>query len=371
MISSEHQQKLERLKTYLEVDPDNPALLRDCAEGAMEAGDMEAANICFDRLEKLAGLSDEEAGNAGLAAMRSGRIDRAAELFEALSDAHPDDAALRFNLAWSLALGKDFERAQSKLDEATIISLPQAAVLDLQLSHQQGDFDGAAEKVAGYLAAHGTYPPLQAAISVLAMDLDDEGLAREAALAGGDHPDALATLGTLALGEGDPATAREILERSLAQNPQSPRALMGLGLANLALGNANDALQQVDRGAELFEDHLGSWIAAGWAHLVAGDRDTAEHRFATAMRLDDNFAECHGSLAVIAALNGDRTGAEQAIQIARRLDRQSFSAGFAQMLLVASDGNADGAREMLEKALDQPLAADGRTLRQLIGRLAR
>jgi Tfp pilus assembly protein PilF len=371
MTGQEPKQKLGRLLAYLETDPGNATLLRDCAESAIAAGDMAAANDCFDRLEQASGLSEAEAGMAGIAAMRGGRVGRAIDLFRQLSEAHPDDPALRFNLAWSLALDKQFEPAQALLGKELTASLPQAAMLDLQISHERGDFEGAADRIAAYLDAHGDYAPLQAAVSVLAMDLDREDLARQAALAGGDHPDALATLGALTLGDGDPAGARELLERALAANPRSPRALIALGLSNLSLGATGEALRMVDQGAELFEDHLGSWIAAGWAHLVAGDPHTAEERFATAMRLDANFAECHGSLATLAALKGDRAAAEHAIGVALRLDRQCFSARFAQLVLAGSDGDSELAGRILEAALDQPFGAGQPSLRDLIGRLAR
>jgi len=371
MSVTEQQQTLARLLAYLESDPANPALLRDCAEAALAAGDAAAADDCYARLEAADGLSDGDAAGAGLAAMRNGRAAHAAALFEELRGKHPDDPALRFNLAWSLALDRQFERAEDLLDDATVAALPQAAMLDLQLAHERGDFDGAAAKVAPYLAAHAGYGPLQAAVSVLAMDLDDEDLAREAAIAGGEHPDALTTLGTLTLGDGDPDEARHMLERALAQNDRSPRAWMGLGLANLSLGASEEALQQIDHGAALFEDHLGSWIAAGWAYLITGDRDTAEARFATAMALDENFAECHGSLATIQALKGEGEAAERSIAVALRLDRQCFSAAFAAMIVASSQGESDKAGQILERAFDQPLDEQGRTLRTLLTRIAR
>lgn len=371
MTDPEKQQKFDRLKSYLEADPGNAALLRDCGASALDAGEVAFADECYARLEALPDFSEGDAAMAGLAAMRSGKLARAIALFEPLVEAHPADPALRFNLAWSFALDRQFDRAQAMLDPATVAALPQAAMLDLQLGHEQGDFDGAAAKIGDYLEAHGDYAPLQAAVSVLAMDVEDEELARRAAIAGGDHPDALATLGTLTLGDGDPAGARAMLEAALAQNPRSPRALMALGLANLGLGETEAALAQVDRGAELFEDHLGSWIAAGWAHLVAGKREAAEQRFLTAMQIDGNFAECHGSLATIAALKGDREAAARSIAVAFRLDRQCFSAGFAQMLLAAAAGDAEAAQRIFERALDQPLDDKGRSLRELLARIAR
>lgn len=371
MSATEQQHNLARLLSYLESDPENPALLRECGRAALEAGDVTLADDCFTRLAAVDVLYEGDAVDAGLAAMRNGRPDRAIVLFEELSEKHPDDSALRFNLAWSLALNRQFDRAGELLDDVTVAALPQAAMLDLQLAHQRGDFDGAAAKIMPYLAAHAGYAPLQAAVSVLAMDLDNEDLAREAAIAGADHPDALTTLGTLRLGDGYPNEARQMLERALAQNDSSPRTWMGLGLANLSLGETVEALQQIDQGAAIFEDHVGSWIAAGWAYLITGDHFAAEERFAKAMALDDNFAECHGSLATMQALQGKREEAERSIAVALRLDRQCFSAAFASTILASLQGNAEAVNQILERALDQALDDQGRTLREVLSRIAR
>ena len=303
--------------------------------------------------------------------VRSGEPEAAAETFAGLLQHNPGDPAVRFNLAWALALAKDTAGAREVLDEATVEALPQAAALEVRLMHAAGEFEQAAERAKAHLARHGDYPPLCAALSVLALDLEDEALARRCAEQAAGHPDALTTLAMLALGEHEEDRARGMFESALALDPQSPRAWIGLGLAELERGESALAAGHLDRGAELFGNHLGSWIAVGWAWLLAGDRAKARERFERAGALDGNFAEAQGSLAVVELLEGDREAAERRVEVASRLDRQSFSAAFARILLSAASGDTATAQRIADMALRQPIGPDGRTIADAIARMAR
>ena len=80
--------------------------------------------------------------------------------------------------------------------------------------HGFGEFEQAEEKLHGYLERYPDYGPLQAAASVLAMDLEDVELARACASKAPDHPDAMATLGSLDLAENRLEAARELLDEA-------------------------------------------------------------------------------------------------------------------------------------------------------------
>lgn len=355
--------RLERLAGYLKADPDNPALLFDCAEAALAADDPAAAANFYARSDVLAKLSGPAANAAGVAAMRAGQLDRAREWFaSATLEGEDPDPALRFNMAWCRALGQDFDGAAELLDEETIAALPQAAMLDMQLDHQLGRFEDAEAKLDRYLERFPDYGPLNAAASVLAMDVDRPDLARSAAEKGGAHPDAMATLGVLDLGERKFEEARAQLARSLATRPHNPRAEIGLGLVELGEGNLADACARLDRGAEQFGSHLGSWIAAGWAHFLAGDYAAARQRFETALAHDDSFGEAQGSLAAVEMMEGDIEGAKRRAAVARRLDPNAFSGALAAMLIEQAQGNTKTARRIFELATKQPILPNGATL---------
>ena len=352
----------ERLSGYLAGDADNPNLLADCAEAALQAGLLDEASALYTRLDAIEPLAGALANQAGIAAMRAGDQPRAQALFARCLETANEQHGVEFNLAWSLALDKQFEASAALLTEEMTQSLPQAAMLSLQIDHELGHFEQAEEKLARFTAFHPDYPPLQAAASVLAMDIDDPALARKLAEQGGDHPDALTTLGTLDLGDRNLAAARRQFEQALATRSFTPRAEVGLGLVELAAGDAVAAAARLDKGAEQFGDHLGSWLAAGWAHFIAGDMDQARRRFETALAHDDTFGEAQGSLAVIELLQGEMESAKRRLDIARRLDRDAFSAALAAILWEQAEGRSENARKIFEKVASQPILPNGSTL---------
>lgn len=361
--------RLQRLLPLLDADPANLALLSDAADTALAEQKPEVAAELLERYAGIGPLPAHETNLAGLAALQMKQFDRAAEYFGRLVDSGESDPAVRFNLAWASAMNKDFDRALELADDGLARTLPQAAMLQIQILHDRGEFEDAACRAREYVELHPSYAPLMATVSVLALDVEDEALAAACAAKGGDHPDALSTLGTLALGRERATEALDLFDRALERSQQVPRAWVGRGLARLLTGATSEAAADIDRGAEMFGDHLGSWIAAGWAHYVNKDLAAARIRFETALRLDPNFAETHGSLAVLDLMAGDLEGAREKSEIALRLDRQCYSAALARSLLAAGQGDQETARRIYEKAIDTPVDGSGRTIAQALAKL--
>lgn len=361
--------QLDRFLGFLESDPNNAGLLSDAADVAIGAGRPELAAELLDRRATVEPAGPRERNLAGLVAMKEKRFADAAAVFGDLLASGEDAPGLRFNYAWSAAMAKDKDAALDALDDATVDALPQAAMLKVQLLHEAGRFDDASEVARAMIERHPDDAGLAAAVSVLALDIEDVDLAAACAAKGGDHPDALTTRGTLALGEDDPEAARAMFDRALAASQHVPRAWIGRGLTGMLAGDGAAAGADIDRGAEMFGDHLGSWIAAGWAYFVAGDRATARARFETALAIDPTFAECQGSLAVVDILDGKVAEGRERAAVALRLDRRSFSAALAQVLLAAGDGNPDRARQIFETALTTPMDGSGRTIAQSLAKM--
>lgn len=365
-MSAKNSKELEDLARFLESDPNNPELIADFAQAAGDAGDVALALEMYERLHALEPLSGDLANLAGIAAMRSGDQTKAQSWFALAKKQNPHDLGLRFNQAWSLALAGDFSGSAELLVEELTHALPQAALLDMQIAHQLGHYDEAQSKMDAYLKIHSDYPALQAASSVLAMDVDQHELAWQTALKAGDHPDALTTLGSLDLAEYNLDRAEAQFGEALTKSHHNPRAQIGLGLVALARKDYPSAAAQLDLGAQQFGDHLGSWLAAGWAYLLADDDKTARKRFETALELDDTFAEAHGSLAVLDVISGEIEVGQRKAEIASRLDRGSFSAILAHMLIANAKDNPGAVEKALKLALSQSVLPGGGTLEQAI-----
>ncbi len=362
--------RLARLLSFLSSDNDNLSLLSSAAEAAMAEGQPDIAVELLQRRAALAPLGDQETNIAGLAALQTGDFPSAQRHFESLLALHPEEPSLRFNLAWVLASQKSFDSALLLADDAVASLLPQAAMLRVQLMHELGQFDEAGEAARRYIGLFPGHEGLLAAVSVLAIDIEDFDLARACAQKAGNHPDALITLGTLALGDARDLDAGAFFDRALAANSGAPRAWLGKGLVEMTRGAHGDAARHIEHGAAMFGDHIGSWIAAGWAHLFAGEIADARRCFELALSLDANFAESHGSLAVQAMFEGDTAEAERFAQVATRLDRQCFSAVLAKSMLLQTKGKPELARQLIERALNTPIDESGATIAQQITKRA-
>jgi tetratricopeptide (TPR) repeat protein len=361
--------RLQRLLSYLEADPTNQALRADAIDAAIEASETDVALRILGPHQDLAAMADPDLGRLGLIRLKQRDYAGAAEAFSTLVDRGQDDPAIRFNLAWTRAMQKDFGSALSLLGPDVTEAIPQAAMLEVKLLHDAGEFEEAASRAEQYLVRHPGHEGLAAAVSVLALDVENPELAERCALAAGNHPDALTTLGTLSLGRQDLGKAIDQFDRALAIDSSSPRAWVGRGLARLITEDGGSAAADIDRGAELFEDHLGSWIAAGWAYLLKGDLKTARERFERSMAIDHNFAENFGSLAVVDVLEGKLDEARLGIATGFRLDRECFSAMMAKSLLTSAEGNPEKGQQVFRKILETPINARGDTAMMSLARM--
>ncbi|MEO1045889.1 MAG: tetratricopeptide repeat protein [Pseudomonadota bacterium] len=359
---------LQRLE-WLKDDPGNMTLRLDTLTLALNNRLLDIA----DQLIRTTPESDRDNPNlrnlSGLLALKRGDAAAAIAHFESLHDAGIVNDATRFNLAWCHALEGRHEEALALLSDELAEALPQAAALRVQTLHTAGQFETAQEQAKALMTVHPEDRGLMAAISTLALDMADRSLALTSAKKAGEHPDALTTLGLLHLEANRTEEAEREFARALALNDRQARAWIGQGLARLRNGFHEAAAQDLDCGARLFGTHLGSWLAAGWAYFSAGDLQTCRARFTTAMDIDPNFAESHGSLAVLNLVEGDSEAAERQCEVAFRLNRQCFSATLAKSIMLEAAGDTGKAQALVARAMAHPIDAEGRSLGAMLSGL--
>lgn len=356
--------RLQRLLGFLESDPENLSLLGDAAALAFDEGQVARAEALLDRHAALAPLPAPLLNLKGLAALSRQRFGEAAAAFETLLAQAPDDPALRFNLAWCRAMTGDPAGAAALLDEATIAATPRAAALKVQALHQIGPLEDVLAYGMGLAELYPDDRALMSALAVVALDAEDARLAEDYARRAGDTPEGLSTLGMLQLAEDQVDGALALFDRALAAYPDSGRGLLGKGLALLLRNEPGAAAACLDRSARVFGGHVGTWVAAGWAHFVSGDYVAARRAFEAALALDDTFAESQGGLAVLDALEGRLAEAKRRATVALRLDGQSLGGALAMSLVLAGEGKPEQAEKVRAAALDAPLGPGGRTLAQ-------
>ena len=358
--------RLDRLLEYLDHDPFNADLLIDAVEAAIAAGEFDRAESLNDRLRQILPGAFQGTYLAGTIAMKRGDFSAASDLFEPLV-AEQGHSNVRFNFAWSQAMLGRKREALALLDTATIEAIPAAAMLRVQLIHEQGEFDEAMKLARRMLEIHPDDAGLNAAAATLALDVEDGEMARACAAKAGDNPEALSVTALLELRDGDTPAARRAFDQAIALREHNPRAWIGRGMTSLLERDPATAARDIDHGAQQFGDHLGSWIAAGWAHCLAGNIEAARQRFEHALALDRNFAESHGSLAALDVMAGDKDSARRGVATALRLDPQCFSAALARALLSNDDPRRAG--EIVQVALNTPLSEQGRTIASYVGGL--
>lgn len=361
--------RLKRLMRFLDLDGENLQLLSDCAQAAFDEGQPDKVLGFLDRHAALAPLSDQLTNLKGLAAIAVERFGPAEEVFRTLLLRAPTDPSLRFNLAWCRAMLKDYAGADEALDDVATTASPAAALLKLRTLHHLGRLQEALDWAPALVERFPEDTGLMGALAAVAIDAEDVALAAGYARRAGDSPDGLTTAGMLHFQADETEDALSCFDAVLSRAPQDARANLGRGLALMLADDPSGAARHIDRAAERFGDHLGSWVAAGWAYFVAGDLVESRRRFETALALDDSFAEVHGGLAALDAVTGDLASARRRCEVALRLDRASFGAALARMLMLADQGDLAAAGRVRDLAMNTPIAPGARTVAQAVAAL--
>jgi tetratricopeptide (TPR) repeat protein len=362
--------RLERLLGFLEHDPANITLIADAAVAAYDAQDFERATRLLDRHAKAAPLPPGLINLRGLIALGEDRFEDAVAIFDQLRRSD-DNPALRFNTAWARARLADYEGALALLDDDSVATSPRGPSLKIHVLHHLDRYDEALACGEALVQRFPKDEALMGALATLSLDAEKADLARHYGERAGRNAEGQAALGFLELGAQDARAAARHFEEAIRTQPGNPRAWIGKGLGLLATGEASSAVDAIDRGAELFHNHIGSWIASGYAHFVNGERDKARKSFERAMTIDPNFSECHGGLAVLDALEGNLAAAKRESQIALRLDPRSLGGALAASLLLDQSGQGEAARKIRDQALQAPITQDGKTLAQALSEFVR
>jgi tetratricopeptide (TPR) repeat protein len=358
--------RVARLLTFVERDPANLSLIADAATAAFDEQAYDLASSLMERYKTLAPLPSPLKNLDGMTAMARQDYAGAAATFEQLRTEAGDNPALRFNLAWASAMMGAYAQALELLDDDVVGISPRAPALKIHAMHHLGMYD---EALASGEHLAGRFPDNQAlmgALATLALDAEKPDLAARYAERAGGNPEGRAALGFLALGNYETGRSLELFDDAIAQQPDSPRAWVGKGLGLLATGDARAGAEAIDRGAALFGDHIGSWIASGWAHFTRSDYVKARQSFERALAIDPNFSESHGGLAVVDIMDGRMEDAKRRCDIALRLDRNCFGGALAKSLLLETGGRPDAAQHVRDIAFATPVGPNGQTLAQAI-----
>lgn len=363
--------RLQRLLGYVEADPGNPALIGEAAQAAADAACFAECDALLAQLEQLQPLSPALMNLRGLSALSQGCCNEAWEVFSKLHSAYPAEPFLTYNLAYANALLGKYEQALALLDDSVLYAQPDTILLKIQCMHHLGMLEEAIELGK----QHSDHPVAGTAISgmlaTLFFDADDSAQAQAYAMRAPDSSGGLTVLGLLALEQDDRDQAQRLFGRALETDPRSGRAHLGQGLGSLAQHDFPAAAASLDRAAALLQNHAGTWLSAGWAHLLDGKLDSARERFQQAFEIDRGFAEAIGALAVTDVYQQRYADAERHAETALRLDRECLSAVMAQSLLLAHRGDKDKSHALQQVIANHPLGGEsGPSIAEIVAKRA-
>ena len=362
-------ERLVRLVDYLAADPANPNLLEDVATVAFDAQHFALCDEMLARRETLGPLSPALLNLRGLSAMAQRRFDDALALFESLRAAG-SDPVVEYNMAYAKAMLGRFEEAIALLADPVLAAVSPAVALKLQSLHHLGRLADAIELGKQHANDPGIGAEISGLLATALFDAEDVEGARHYAAQASGTADGITVRGLLALDGADTHEALDLFGHALSLSPGNSRARLGLGLSLLAQEQFADAAEQIDLAAAAFETHAGSWVAAGWAHLLGGKLKEARTRFEQAARADRGFAEAPGGLAVVDVYEGKLDEAKRHAAIALRLDRNCLSAAQALTLLSTAAGDHAAAGAIRDTALHRTLGPNGRTIAAALSRRA-
>lgn len=351
-------QRLDRLDGFLRDDPSNNALLIDAFETALSCGEWERASLYLKQgrtlhAEPLAWRLRE--GDFWLAQQR---YDEALEVLETLTNTPQPPAGFAEVLLHNLAfielrhgryadciarLAPVLEASNAAVgaeSERPLIATRALQQLWLRALHRDGEISRA---MAWTLQAEQQRRlDAQAAgiASLIAVDASDFAAAqRWSAASLGDGAQAaspvegLVTQASLALAARDAARATYFADAALQRQPGDGRAWSTRGFASLLANDLPAAHSAFLQALSAMAQHIGTWHGMGWTQILQGDLAGAYTSFDTALALDRNFAESHGGLAVVLAMQSLHKEAKEQAELALRLDKSNLSGRYAQALL--------------------------------------
>lgn len=356
----------------LRQDPTNGGLLEACVQAAMSAGDADTAREALSISQQAGERTLLHAYLDATILMHERRWSEAVDVLSQVSQASAALEPSQRSSVW-FSWGYALYRAERLVDGAQVLrrcieqGSPAPGVLACleRILHR---LEGPAAAVQAWDSATDWRDDEAAGVASLAcFDASDvaraRDLARQCLERRQDCREAVVTLASVALLDGQVDRAAAMLEDAVVRSPEDGRTWSTLAAARAARRDLPGALAAYREAVKTIPGHIGTWIGQAWIHITLRQLDEAKSCLDSALAIDDRFSETHGGLAVWYALTGDAGRARRHLDIARRLDPASMSWRYADALL---HGEAE-TPEAVERLARTLLSERGIALRGFAG----
>jgi Flp pilus assembly protein TadD/peroxiredoxin len=234
----------------------------------------------------------------GVALFQRGYLEQAAESFQQVVAAKPDDPEGYYNLGTLNLRRNDFKQARQYLQQTLKLrpNYPEAWNNLGMMAAQEGHADEAAQNFQQALLLRPTY-----AIALL-------------------------NLGNVYRRQGDFAKAQDCLNRALEIEPDNPEVNYSLGMFYAQQNQMQSASTYLQKAIELRTDYPEALNNLGVLFVREQDYAKAEEQFKTCIRVVPSFDQSYLNLARLYALQNDKEKAKGVLQDLLRIQPQNQSA---------------------------------------------
>ena len=368
-------EKLLKFEEDLSVNPGNRNLLASAIDTYLTLGRVKDAKRYADEAVKRYPNDQYFQFRHGNVLIANGELSEAKAIFERLF-IETGNSVAAFNLAYVCYEQAEYDEAGKLL--TPIVSLPDrpagSVVLLLRVLHRQGNLKTAITLVQRNMELCKNETDFLAVASLLFFDDGQLENARRTCIAaqvGGARPlEAMIVSASVSLGDGDIEAAKIQFTEAIEICPTDGRSWGGLGMISMLKGDLPLASQQLEKAIGYMPNHIGTRHLLGWCKIFSHDLIVAHKIFDQALSLDRNFAESHGGLAAVLALQGERNVAEECIKRAIRLDPKSLSVRYAQAVLSGEINDPEKFREIAFKAMSTRVNPFGGSLAAAVRKLS-
>lgn len=369
-------EKLERLLSYLDVDPHNINLLQDALELALEHQHQSTCHLA-ERLTLAESLSARGKFLLATWQLQQQHWQQAIEPLQQLLDDGYDHGAVRFNLALAHAFDGQMFQAHNilrPLFNEPQESIPeQTTLLYSRACHHTGDVEAAKLALHTLLQKTPTHNEALGLLALLSWDNGDTDSARSFAKKSLEYNpkniDARLTLADLQLKAMDLPAAKTAFEQILQDNPSSGRAWRGFGLTALLQRDAVTAEAALIRSLETMSADVAGYQALAWAQALQQKSRQALESIDNAITLDPADDENHAVKACLLILNNQLHDADSTLSALDNADSDSVSVQCAKSLRYASQQQGKTSATLLETLLQKDSTV-GKTYFELIQQFA-
>ncbi len=343
-------EKIQRLQSYLQQDPDNTNLIGDIFDLALSVRSFELAQDMVNRSLFIDNSDPGWQNRYAILLIAQKKLVEAKQVLLRLAEQGFMKSGVQFNLAYIAFCEQQFEQAfslsQELLDDPVVSA--DALYLQLRCLHSLRRYEEALALISQYENTAASSANSIGAASLIAVDHSQLKVAlryaRQALMQNPDQVEALVAMATLSLGNKNDNEALELLQKAMLIKPDDGRTESAMGLAYMLRKDVLRAIHYLESAVQHMPGHIGTWLALGWCYFSSEELKKARNTFQQALLLDRNFAESHGALAVCLIKDGENQSAAEHIERALRLDQNCVSAIYARSLL---SGNASDQEKLL------------------------